>query len=505
MLLEGPDIRALLAQVREEHGPDARIVHAERVCSGGVGGFFAKQRFEVTVEIDGEGAGSGTTPEQLAGQLAGQLADQFGASANSQGDSFTPSARPVPRTVPATSSADRIEPLEAADRVTHVRALGAVSRGDAALAAEPLPFPGRAGASAAAGGAAVDALIAAMDKAGADAVELGERRGPAMVPSALTDPFLPGRAPVEPALPILEEASRAAGVDPRPVLTPVGPLAAAPSEPTPLGDLVGWLATQQAALADAAAAAAPGPAAPPAPAVDPAVLAGIVARSGVTVTDAPAPAPAAPVTPIADAVSRERSMATVTPLPGVQAPAYAEAPRAPRRPGDVLVLVGEAGPAFETARSLAASLRIPTDRVRVVSHAPVAGLAEEQRIGDVLEARLAGAQLAMERTPGIVVVDAPLGLVADAHGCDWVEDVVAALDPTAVWAVVDATRRHEDLVRWLGVLPQLEAIAVHGVAVTSDPEAVHHLGVPVALVDGRAVPAPDRTPTPEPTARRRTS
>ena len=70
MLLEGPDIRTLLAQVREEHGPDARIVHAERVRSGGVGGFFAKQRFEVTVEIDGAAAGSASTPDQLAEQFA---------------------------------------------------------------------------------------------------------------------------------------------------------------------------------------------------------------------------------------------------------------------------------------------------------------------------------------------------------------------------------------------------------------------------------------------------
>ena len=500
MLLEGPDIRTLLAQVREEHGPDARIVHAERVRSGGVGGFFAKQRFEVTVEIDGAAAGSASTPDQLA--------EQFASSAG--GDSFTPSARPTPRPA-VTASADRIEPLEAATPVTHVRALGAVSRGEAALAAEPLPW-----GPAAAGGAAVDALIAAMDKAGADAVELS--RGPSMVPSALTDPFVPSRLPVEPALPILEEATRAAGVDPRPTLTPVGPLSLASAEPTPLGDLVGWLSTQQAALAEAGTAR---PAAPAAPGVDPEVLAGIVARAGLVATGeqlpsaaAPAPAPqpmpvvstpTTPTTPIADAVSRDRSIATVTPLPGVATPAPATAPKAPRRPGDVLVLVGEVGPAFETARALAASLRIPTERVRVVSHAPVAGLAEEQRVSDVLEARLAGAQLAMERTPGIVVVDAPLALVADANGCDWVDDVVAALDPTAVWAVVDATRRHEDLVRWLGVLPQLEALAVHGVAVTSDPEAVHHLGVPVALVDGRAVPEPGPNHTSEPTARRRTS
>jgi hypothetical protein len=52
LLLEGPAIEPLLARVRAEHGPTARIVNAERVRSGGVGGFFAKEHFEVTVEVD---------------------------------------------------------------------------------------------------------------------------------------------------------------------------------------------------------------------------------------------------------------------------------------------------------------------------------------------------------------------------------------------------------------------------------------------------------------------
>ena len=56
MLLEGTDIRALLQQVRDSYGPEARIVHAERIRSGGMGGFFAKQRYEVTVEVDADAA-----------------------------------------------------------------------------------------------------------------------------------------------------------------------------------------------------------------------------------------------------------------------------------------------------------------------------------------------------------------------------------------------------------------------------------------------------------------
>ena len=45
-------LEELLERVRTEVGPDARIVAANRVRKGGVGGFFAKQAFEVLVEAD---------------------------------------------------------------------------------------------------------------------------------------------------------------------------------------------------------------------------------------------------------------------------------------------------------------------------------------------------------------------------------------------------------------------------------------------------------------------
>ncbi|MFI5953566.1 hypothetical protein [Cryptosporangium sp. NPDC051539] len=61
LLLEGPDLEELLAKIKDEHGPAARIVSAERVRSGGLAGFFAKQRFEIAVDIlDPEEAPAGT-------------------------------------------------------------------------------------------------------------------------------------------------------------------------------------------------------------------------------------------------------------------------------------------------------------------------------------------------------------------------------------------------------------------------------------------------------------
>ena len=51
LLLEGDDLEALLERAHAEGGPDARIVRAEKIRHGGVLGFFAKERFEVALEI----------------------------------------------------------------------------------------------------------------------------------------------------------------------------------------------------------------------------------------------------------------------------------------------------------------------------------------------------------------------------------------------------------------------------------------------------------------------
>lgn len=52
LLLDGSDIEILLGEVNSRYGEQARIVHAERVRTGGIAGFFAKERYEVAVEID---------------------------------------------------------------------------------------------------------------------------------------------------------------------------------------------------------------------------------------------------------------------------------------------------------------------------------------------------------------------------------------------------------------------------------------------------------------------
>lgn len=51
---EGAELDDVLERVRAEVGPDARIVGANRIRKGGVAGFFAKEGFEVIVDLNGE-------------------------------------------------------------------------------------------------------------------------------------------------------------------------------------------------------------------------------------------------------------------------------------------------------------------------------------------------------------------------------------------------------------------------------------------------------------------
>jgi hypothetical protein len=357
-------------------------------------------------------------------------------------------------------------------------------------APSPAPAPSPVAAPDAGGQrAAIDLVLDAVTAAHPhdDAPEALVQRRP-FVPPSLAGEELP-----------LERATRDATgvVVPRPALTKVGP---ALEEPAPVNELAARLEAQRDAALGASAMAAPD-----------ATVAARVSSARQTVApervapeaadDGPAHLGTAPdslaertvldepvevIAPVLRLTTTPEAGATVT------APVVA-APLMPRRPGDLLVLLGDPVASYAAALAMAAGARIPVTHVRVVSDSTaVPGLPEEQRVHDVLEARLAGAQLAMQRAAGIVVVDAPLGLVADPFGQDWVGDIIDALDATAVWAVVDATRRTEDVARWLAVLPEVTGLVVHDHALTSDPAGVHTLGVPVAIVDGKPVSALSR-------------
>ncbi|MCL6550647.1 MAG: hypothetical protein K6T37_06525, partial [Acidothermus cellulolyticus] len=52
MLLDGPNLEELLLRARDECGANGRIVKAEKIRPGGLAGLFARDRYELTIEID---------------------------------------------------------------------------------------------------------------------------------------------------------------------------------------------------------------------------------------------------------------------------------------------------------------------------------------------------------------------------------------------------------------------------------------------------------------------
>ncbi len=64
MQLDGTDLEELLVRARHEYGSNVRIVKADKVRTGGFGGFFAREHYELSVEFDDE-----TVDETDGGQL----------------------------------------------------------------------------------------------------------------------------------------------------------------------------------------------------------------------------------------------------------------------------------------------------------------------------------------------------------------------------------------------------------------------------------------------------
>ena len=86
--------------------------------------------------------------------------------------------------------------------------------------------------------------------------------------------------------------------------------------------------------------------------------------------------------------------------------------------------------------------------------------------------------------PSIVVIATD----ATVAGPDdpWAAEMLAALCPTAVWAVVDARWKTEDSRAQLDRLGQVDALVVHSAQLSASPASVWDLDLPLGLLDGRA-------------------
>jgi hypothetical protein len=156
-------------------------------------------------------------------------------------------------------------------------------------------------------------------------------------------------------------------------------------------------------------------------------------------------------------------------------------PELPTGAGEVLFVVGPGVETLRAARTLAAGLRLDPESVQWATRGDLAGLApRDSRMTTVEAARQRRQSIADAGTVTIVAVDVPLRTDAS-----WMEQMLAIWSPVAVWAVVEATRKPEDLDPWLARLATVDALIVTDTDLSGEPAAaLRRADTPVAVVDG---------------------
>ncbi|MDT4986352.1 MAG: hypothetical protein QOI74_446 [Micromonosporaceae bacterium] len=516
LLLEGSDIQQLLAQVREAHGATAKIVSADRVRPTGLMGLFGRQRYELTVEV----------ADDAAGPAASQPPPGPAASHSPPG----PAASHFQAGLPASHFQAGLP----AATIAYQGALAAA--GTAGIpGGVPAPPPPAAGVHARDGQGPADALIALVEEEERQQFGYAGRHettvsDPPIDPAANRTPR-PDRATDGPA-----EVRADRAVDPVVGMAADPPTPSAPTagggEQATAGALAfadvlsglgipGWPSDHQVPDSPVDPFAVPPPhratarTPQPEPAVNPqprAAAATDAQPRAAAATDAqPPPADDAPVvipryqparlpadTPLTTILAAlglppelcdrvtgfDSYRAIVAVVELLPAP-----PAVPSGGGDVLMIVGELAGAMATAHTVAERLGLPpTDTLLAAGSFAGTGTPTERRLTGRTHAVGQVAELRTDATaPIIIVVDAP----ADGTGTVLARSIVDGVDATAVWAVVDATRKTADSARLLAGIGRVDAIAVHGWAATAEPAAVLRLGLPVVLLDGDT-PTPHR-------------
>lgn len=527
LLLEGDNLEALLAQVRDEHGADATIVSAERVRSGGLAGFFAKERYELTVQVDDltqqQGQRPGPTPSARPGPApsAGQAALPAPASA------------PGPGARPAAGPATSLEALAAlADRADAIRT-------DASLA-DTIKTGTALADTALADAIKTDAVMAERQPTFAEALDAARlaATGTRQRPLAVQQPERPASD-----LPVPQRTTAQQAALHRPAAAEPGQRPAAVAQPVPNDTFAQLAAAIQRAAngSDQERRSASEPVAQP-PTVRPirsqpdlarpfvpehdilAMATGIAQGTAAGTTRAPnaTASPSTTTSPSTTAspstttspstirgrrgagadrstVRRSRGMAgqlAELGLPRELADQvrngdsylaiaelleqFAPAAEVPDGPGEILAVLGDAPGAMSLAGALVAQLRLTAQVTAIVGPNTPGMAAGTQLSGAAAAQRWAEGARRLD-TPAILVVEAD----PDPASVRWATRVLAAVSPDAVWAVLDATRKTTDCASWLAALGGVDAVAVQGTKATSDPASVLGLGTPVAMIDNR--------------------
>jgi hypothetical protein len=158
------------------------------------------------------------------------------------------------------------------------------------------------------------------------------------------------------------------------------------------------------------------------------------------------------------------------------------APELPKAPGNIVAVVGEGDSAWDSAVELARSIGLDERAlVYLTAGSAPAKVAPARRVTELEQLGTRIDRWRKRSTPTIAVVDAPMSLKA----ASWNRQALNALDAEAVWLVVPATRKTDDVAGWASRLGHMDGLVITDVDASSDPASVLQLGVPVAWLDGR--------------------
>jgi len=421
MQLDGPDLEELLVRARHEYGSDVRIVKADKVRVGGVGGFFAREHYELSVEVDELPLTTQAIPAHSPFQAQTQAQPQRTTIsrpaslldlADAISDREVETRQGVGRPAASTHSSKGLSPQSYSssgvtadddedDEVTFTPGLPTSS---------PAPAPS-SGPSLSTDGASFASILAGLTES------VAER--PGLAPRPIVAPEPEAVVAVRPV--IVEQA-----VERHTSKPPVRRQRAAVAQQLSLRDLrdVGLPSDLLPARADGD-------------------LLGVL-------------------------------VAALRALP--------KAPDMPSGPGDIFAVVGEGEAAWDAGVQLARSLDLDERSVVYVTagHAP-AKVAPARRITAIDQLSTRADRWRKRTTPTVAVVDAPMTVKA----ARWNRQALATLDAEAVWLVVPATRKTDDVAKWASRLGRTDGLVVTDVDASSDPASVLQLGFPVAWLDGR--------------------
>lgn len=448
LLLEGDDLEALLLKAHAEGGPTARIVRADKYRHGGIWGFFARERFEVAVEI----------PGTTASRRSGDVARPGGRTVPTGGTSFfLPEADEAPVGPPPPSRRSR----KGAPAGSSIDALLSMAERASAAEARQVDLPSveksRSGRSA-------------------DLVGAGIRpEGTAVRTSARTERR---SAPIFGTTTPRGEAALAALAAAEAGVTPLGP-----DEPGAEETFGSTSRPEFTALLDALRTSGPdgGPGSGP----DDGPPHGTGAVTGIDTgeplgplpsRDLPDPGPAGD--PRADA---DRSVLAALGVPEPWTTRY--------RPGDrfsevLKILEYLPEPDIDPDATVVAVVG-PTGTVALEAYRTALDLAEGHRPRPVV---VVPAEEGPEREDALVKAryGGPVVVAVESDGgrAAPVLDTLAAVGARVVLTVVDATVPLEHTRRWLSSLGSIDALVLDRTFEVRDPAAALQLGLPIVRLDG---------------------